>query len=436
MRNRNLVVTLGDLYYGLQPNRILKKISKTQYKSLQEIEKLQLEQLKIIVEHSCKNVPFYKEYSKTHNIQINTLQDISKLPIIDKKIINNNYSSFISDIAKKPYSIAKTTGSTGVPFSFIKTREGESYKIASRLRAKNWFGVGRCDQVLKVSGIPPQNQNLKKRILEHIRFWATKKNEIFISEMTDDNIPTLVKKINKINPIAIIGLAGGVALLSTKLKGNKQLICKPKAIFTNSESITPLQKKQIFDCFGLESRSDYAATEGSIAHECEFGGLHLDMEECYAEIINIDEEGVGDLILSFLHSYDMPLLRYKIGDKAKWGESFCKCGRGLRLIDNVIGREVDVITLPNGKEYSSANINYVPSNLKYVNNLSEYQLFQQTKNSILIKVVLNDKNDTQVVTELKEEFEKIFEECNVSVSICDSLERGKTGKLRIINSIE
>ena len=436
MRNKNLLLLLADKKYGIEPYRILREMEKSQYYSTEKLEEMQLNYLKALVAHSVKHVPFYKEYAASHDVTINTLDDIKKLPIVDKKFINSRYDDFVADDAKKPYFIAKTTGSSGVPFAFIKDRVGEGYKIASRLRCRNWFGIGRCDKVLKVSGIPPVGMNWIWHLKEFIRFKATNKSEIFISEMTDDNIPNLVKKINKINPVGIIGLAGGVALLAVKLKDNPDLKVNIKAIFTNSESITPLQRKQIMDCFGVEPRSDYAATEGSIAQECEYGHMHVMMEECYVEIINEDENGVGDLVLTVLHSIDMPLIRYRIGDKARWRKGKCECGRGLVMIDDVLGRETDVIVLPNGKEYSSANINYVPSNLKYINNLAGYQLFQTAKDQVLLKMVLVDKNDHAVVDEMKEEFEKIFEGCTLTVEICDELEHGKGGKLRIVNALK
>lgn len=436
MKNKNLFIALGDAKCGLHPYRVLNEINKTQYLKTSEIEDLQLVYLKKLVSHICEHVPFYREYAKNHDVSINSLEDIKKLPVVDKKLINSRYDDFISDQCPKPYFISKTTGSSGVPFSFIKTREGESYKIASFLRAKNWFDVGRCDRVLKISGIPPISFGFKEHLEEYIRFKVTNRTEMFISEMTDDNIPALVEHINKTKPIAIVGLAGGVALLAVKLKGNKELKHNIKAIFVNSESITSLQRKQIFETFGVEPRSDYRATEGSIAHECECGGLHLDMEGCYAEIHNEDENGVGDIVLTMLHSFDMPLVRYRIGDKAKWRKEPCKCGRGLKLIEDVIGRETDVIVLPNGKEYSSANLNYVPSNLKNVGNLAEYQLFQTSKTEILLKVVLIDKDNHDVVEEMREEFGKIFEGCTLTIEICDQLERGKGGKLRLINPLK
>lgn len=436
MKNKNIILSIADWYYGLTPYKILKKLRKSENLTIEQLKKLQLEYLKKLVKDVTANVPYYREYSKTHDIKIESIDDIKKLPIVDKAFINSHYNEFVSKTAHKPYSIAKTTGSSGVPFQFIKTREGESYKIATRLRGKNWSGIGRCDKMLKISGIPPVNMSIIDEIKEKIRFIATQKNEIYISEITDENIPILVEKINKINPIGIIGLAGGVALLANKLKGNKDLKCNIQAVFTNSESITPLMRKQIRETFGVEPRSDYAATEGCIAQECEYGGLHVSMEECLVEIINEDENGVGDLVLTMLHSKDMPLIRYKIGDRGRWRKEKCKCGRNLEMIDEVVGREVDVIVLPNGKEYSSANINYVPSNLKNINNLSEYQFFQTAKDQILLKMVLINENDTTVVDEMRNEFEKIFEGCTLTIQICKQLERGKGGKLRIVNALK
>lgn len=95
----------------------------------------------------------------------------------------------------------------------------------------------------------------------------------------------MAKSIDLLSPKVIMGYPSGIASLAIKLKNSRLDIHKPLAIFTNSESLNPLQRKQIEDTFGVIPRSDYVATEGAIAHECPCGGLHVDMEECIVEIV-------------------------------------------------------------------------------------------------------------------------------------------------------
>ena len=435
MKNKSLLISLADRYNGFSPYPILDKINGSQWLSMQELELIQLSSLRRLLSFVAQSVPFYQAYFKEHGLtceDFKSLDDLKKLPIIDKTCINSQLNSFVSESATKPIVWLKTTGSTGVPFKFVRTRLAQSYKIASRLRFRNWYGVGRCDRLLNVSGIPPQEHGVVQDLVHYLHYKATSKHEIYASEITDENITDVAKSIDLLSPKVIMGYPSGIASLAIKLKNSRLDIHKPLAIFTNSESLNPLQRKQIEDTFGVIPRSDYVATEGSIAHECPCGGLHVDMEECIVEIVNQDENGVGDVVLTFLHTFDFPLIRYKIGDRAKWDLTPCACGRGLKKISSLLGRSADVIKLPNGKEYSAANINMRIANYDFIGKVEQYQIIQKNKANILLKLVLLDKKDVSTPYLFKEELSKIFEGCMISLDLSGELIRGKGGKLRTV----
>jgi len=435
MKNNSILISLGDKMNGFAPIPILKKIEKSQWWNEQQLEDLQLSFLKKLLHHCLSHVPFYQKCFQANNLSLNdfqSLKDLSMLPITDKSIINLQASDFISHIAKKPYVWLKTTGSTGVPFSFVRTRLAQSYKLASRIRFRNWYGVGRCDKLINVAGIPSYANNIVEELKHQIHFLATSKKEIYASEINDVKIPEIITLFNQFKPKALMGYPSGIASLASKIKGAAELRYVPKAIFTNSESLIPYQREQIIETFGIIPKSDYVATEGSIAHECPEGGLHIDMEEAIVEIVNMDENGFGDVLITFLHTFDFPLIRYKIGDKAKWKSENCKCGRGLKMIDNMVGRASDVIKLKNGKEYSAANINMRIAHFPFIGEIEQYQIVQNNISAVTLRIVKkNICKDSSIVT-FKNEMEQIFTGCAVNVEICSELQRNEGEKIRTI----
>ena len=56
----------------------------------------------------------------------------------------------------------------------------------------------------------------------------------------------------------------------------------------------------------------------------------------------------GRVVLTSLHSFAMPLIRYAIGDYAEVGGP-CPCGRGLPVLRRVLGRERNRVVLPDGR---------------------------------------------------------------------------------------
>ena len=57
---------------------------------------------------------------------------------------------------------------------------------------------------------------------------------------------------------------------------------------------------------------------------------------------------VGQVIVTPLHNFAMPLLSYASGDLAEVGE--CACGQGLPTLRRIIGRTRSVLSLPNGEQ--------------------------------------------------------------------------------------
>ena len=60
---------------------------------------------------------------------------------------------------------------------------------------------------------------------------------------------------------------------------------------------------------------------------------------------------LGQVVVTSLDNYLMPLIRYKIGDLAIKSNkmSSCKCGRNLPIINKIIGRDTDVLIHQNIK---------------------------------------------------------------------------------------
>ena len=56
---------------------------------------------------------------------------------------------------------------------------------------------------------------------------------------------------------------------------------------------------------------------------------------------------VGRVVITVLHNLAMPLIRYEIGDYAAFGGE-CTCGRGLPVLERIVGRARNMLRLPDG----------------------------------------------------------------------------------------
>jgi phenylacetate-CoA ligase len=93
---------------------------------------------------------------------------------------------------------------------------------------------------------------------------------------------------------------------------------------------------------------------GYLALQCPVSGdYHVQSENIILEIV--DEQGapcpsgqIGQVLITSLHNFATPLIRYEVGDLAEFGEP-CACGRGLPVIRRIHGRKRSRLRLPSGE---------------------------------------------------------------------------------------
>jgi phenylacetate-CoA ligase len=160
----------------------------------------------------------------------------------------------------------------------------------------------------------------------------------------------------------------------------------------------------------------------------------VDEDTVILELQNVDKNGVGDLLVTNLYSYDFPLIRYPLGDKVKFSDKKCSCGRNTKIIEKIIGRDIDYFELPDGRK-----IAYTENSIQIANmcpNLISYQLvYNKTKSSITFRYKLNKNNPSFD----KEVLEKYFM-TNYSLPLLfeevDHIESSKSGKHALFKTVE
>jgi len=92
----------------------------------------------------------------------------------------------------------------------------------------------------------------------------------------------------------------------------------------------------------------------------------------------------GRVVLTALHKFAMPLIRYEIGDYAVPGEA-CTCGRGLRVLREVLGRTRNMLRLPDGgQRWPLCDLVGQPD----VPGILQYQYVQRTLRDIEVRLVV------------------------------------------------
>ena len=129
-----------------------------------------------------------------------------------------------------------------------------------------------------------------------------------------------------------------------------------RGIATFGEALEPGLHDVCARTLGVPLFDAYSAVEvGTIATQCpDHRHYHVDSECAIVEIV--DGAGracgpgeIGRVVVTPLHNFATPLLRYDVGDYAEVGGP-CACGRGLPVLTRVLGRRRNLLTLPDGDQ--------------------------------------------------------------------------------------
>jgi phenylacetate-CoA ligase len=141
---------------------------------------------------------------------------------------------------------------------------------------------------------------------------------------------------------------------------------------------------RLFDCYSSEE-------VGYIALECPAGGgYHLMSEMLIVEVVREDGQAcapgeIGRVLVTDLRNFATPLIRYELGDHAEMGGP-CACGRGLPTIRRVVGRERNLILMPDGTRHWPLTGR---SQYRSVAPVAQYQMIQHEPERIEVRLVVD-----------------------------------------------
>lgn len=429
--NRNIVLPLAAWKNKSSHLRHLKYLQQTQFDSLEEIRKKQWMQTKLLLIHAFETVPFYRytwQKAKVSPGQIRTLEDLRILPVVTKEDIREFQSHFVSAIFDKTQLITKrTSGSTGIPLTIQIDEQGKQWKQACTIRSDEWSGYQLGQRVAKVWGNPEYRQNGFRGQLRN--FFVERATYLDTLAIEDSHIQQFIAKLQKKQPGLLFGHAHSLFLLANRLKKDGISDIRPNGIISTAMPLHTWQRRVIHDVFGVNPTDRYGCEEMSlIASECEeHHGLHINADSVYCEI---EQQGnSGNLLVTDLSNFAMPLIRYRIGDVATLSNRECPCGRGLPLIETVQGREADFVVTPNGKLISG--ISLTENFALHIRGTAQVQIVQETVHHLRIRLVadptFNHESERQIARLVHETF---GQDVRHEVEQVDAIPQEASGKYR------
>jgi len=400
-----------------------KFLEKSQWKTRDEIEEIQLKKLKGLLSHSYKNVPLYRNIflkSKIMPKDIKKIDDLKNLPPISKDDLKNFKMSTAKNIPKNLWLSNHTSGSTGTPFQYKTSRESMHWRFAAKLRNNRWYGLEIGSPYIKIWGEKEkQNFSLSSFFTRNLM----RCKQFPALGLTEKEFMKYYNYIKKSSVKVLEGYASAIYLLARYMQEH-DLELYLDAVVCSGETL--IERKLLENVFNCQIFDRYGSREFSnIAHECEeHNGMHINSENLIVEFSK--KEGI---LITDLTNYVMPFIRYKINDMGIGIKKECKCGRGLPLMKIVGGRLPDIIITPSGKHLI---VHFFTLLFGKINTVKKFQVVQNKKNSIVIYIVGFLKNENFILEKIQK---YAGDDMNIKIKYVSDIKQTRSGKYRFIKSL-
>lgn len=357
-----------------------------------ELRERQDRALRRLMVHAYEQVPFYRALFDRHRLHprhIRGVRDLELIPFTSKAemLRRPERERLAAGLDPERMLRVRTSGSSGEPFTIRRTWLEDKVQYLVRLRALRSLGVGPGARTVVV-GIARPGDGGGKQIGRTLRALGLYPRERIDGLQEPEEI---LRRLAGAAPDLLVGYPGMLDRLTAPELAPLQAGVRPRLILTGGEVLTGGIRSRLERAFSAPVRETYAShefplmacscPEGSALHVCEDGVLLEVLQN--GEAVGPGER--GEVVVTNLHAYAMPFIRYRLGDLATRGTG-CRCGRDGATIGAVQGRMIDFFPLPDGRMLHPYEI--VHKILWGGSDwIRRYQLVQERTDRILLQVV-------------------------------------------------
>jgi phenylacetate-CoA ligase len=421
--------------------RIQRYLEQTQWRSLDELEAIQIGSARKLLRHSYDHIPFWRAQLDKYGLRpedVHSVDDLRRLPILDRATARANTETRES---KTPPLVAirkRTSGSSGEPLVFGYDWGSEHWRQATKLRGYAWAGYRIGAKSVHYWGMlpyPTKFKQLKSKLSRTLK----QENYLDCMSRADADLERVANEMERYRPEIFIAYSQAAADLARYVNARGRKL-PPVSVICAAERVMPSDRAAMVQAFGDGIFESYGSREVMLmAHECEaHDGMHVSMENLIVEIIVKDPDGTerpakegetGEVVVTDLHNLAMPFIRYASGDLATArGRAACACGRQLLRIGPIEGRVTEKLTGANGQPVSGLLVEVATAAIG--DTLQAYQIVQRKDRSVTIR--LEGNPGKEVGEKVRTVISPYLGELPINVEHVDRIALDRSGKRRII----
>lgn len=327
-----------------------------------QLEEYQNARLRKLLQYAYDNIEFYRMGMQERNVlpsQVNSFRDLERLPMIHRDDIRANGNK-LTPVAIELSKCHKGTssGTTGVPITYYHDVTGESAGMAAgyvlwsmsgwRFGKRNVHIWGNATSIQRWATWSSRAKNVLIRQLNIPSIWLD----------DPEGIEDVSRKIMKFDPISIEGYPGAIYTLAQHCQKKGYSLPSLKQVLTTAENLESYQRSLIEKVFA-PTGDLYGSGEvlGIATRPIADDKYYVFDPHVIVEAVDSWIPGTKDVVVTDLDNYAMPLIRYRIGDMIddlhlpEKGSQY-----PFSYFNRIIGRNSDIVDLPNGKRFHPINI--------------------------------------------------------------------------------
>ncbi len=395
-----------------------------------------LERLRFVVRCAALETEYYRELFERINFDPQSafdFDDFAKLPILEREDIHAAGKKLISRAVKQEHLQKDATGgSTGTPTEIWLGAEERGWKESGVDFSMERVGVKVGAKTAYFWGHhldPNAADNWRDRLknfAENIRYF-----DCF--RLSPETFLKYHAEFESWKPDCIVAYATALGHFAEFLQENKtRPVNYPRICFvTGAEKLLPEHRRVIEEVFGKPVHERYGGRDfgGAAIQINPTANLDYEIDWAWALIEPETDSDTSPILVTKLHADAMPLIRYRVGDVGKFPVN-AKAGHPTFHLNEVVGRELDRIWLPDGRWIMGAELPHLLKSMA----VREFMFVQSEDYSVKLQIVPKDDFDESHRREILRTVAANLENLTVDVETVEAIPRTKANKWRPVIS--
>jgi phenylacetate-CoA ligase len=395
----------------------------------------QQERLAEILHRAATKVPFYRDAwaARRRRGDRSSWELLQNWPLLEKESVRQNPAAFVAeDCDKRRMYHDHTSGTTGTQLDLWQRKETvRNWYALFETRSRRWYGVSESDRWAMLGGqlVIPASQRKPP-----FWVWNAGLKQLYMSSyhLSPGNISYYLDALKHYGVKYLLGYSSSLYELAEGALRLGRHDVKMAVAITNAEPLFEYQRQAIEKAFQCRVRETYGMAETvAAASECEAGRMHVWPEVGVIEVLGEHTQAsghAGELVCTSLINGDMPLIRYRVGDRGALAKgTTCSCKRTLPVLSHVEGRIDDTLYTRDGRR-----IGRLDPVFKSDFPIREAQIIQETLESIRVRYVPTDTWTPEAAPALIEQLRSRMGDIRVELEQVNAVPRGANGKFRAV----